>query len=340
MKRVIAIMLVFSMCFTLFSCKEADEDTAKPLEKLQNENKNEQGEIKQEQSENTEGTPNVNEQESQPEKEEPRYTIEDDFSPYEVIVTLTKQETDLKKEYTEKDFPNADVFYVVQNQDYYGNPNFKDAYPEYQDKTTLFMYLNTPSKQNVLDTIEKLKQDERIFDADVCFLSSKNILSIIISDKYLMQHLKDTIMFDSFNIRNVSYIDYNPIYYNQDNIISIEFKNNTDNVRDVYDAMKILKDDIRFNKILPVYSQYTGNLTISYKNHIKGKKYTANDFPEIAELEIINISVLDFGIEDVLINIYVKNASYAKLIKAQTNLIKSGKYQSVFLDAKSNMSYD
>ena len=40
MKKVIAIMLVFAMCFTLFSCKEADEDTAKPLEKLQNEAEN------------------------------------------------------------------------------------------------------------------------------------------------------------------------------------------------------------------------------------------------------------------------------------------------------------
>ena len=160
MKKTVALILIFVMIFSVSGCKRADfEDTALPFDTA------DEGTSENEKTPENE-TPQPEIQKPKGDKAEPcSLTLENAFSEYEVIVTLTKEETAKNKTYTEKDFADYDIFYVLENDEYYGNPNMKDSYPEYQGRTTLFLYLNSPSKENVLKTVKNLEKDKRVFAA-------------------------------------------------------------------------------------------------------------------------------------------------------------------------------
>ena len=173
MKRIIALCILLVMLFSMPSCKRAetdddvavvdkqnavaqtpadDTDTEQVPENTEKEDtpavEQDKVETKPSEEQETVTTPAV-------QKGEPcKLTINNTFSDYIVVATLTDAESAKNKTYTPSDFPDLDVFLVFENNDYYNTK----YYPEYETKTTLFLMLNTPSKQTVLDYIKLIFQ--------------------------------------------------------------------------------------------------------------------------------------------------------------------------------------
>ena len=183
MKKLISAILILILTASLFACKRADDGegaadvtvpdreitagTDAPEQDAETTDKTDAPDVKPTDAPDVEPTPEgggsaaPRESEDTPDPE-PEYTADMPFSPYEVVVTLTAEESAKGKTYTPADFPEVDVFNVLEF-DYFP----AEYYPDYADKTTLFLMLNEPSKENVLGAIRIIEDDERVMDACV-----------------------------------------------------------------------------------------------------------------------------------------------------------------------------
>ena len=84
-------------------------------------------------------------------------TAQDSFELGEVIVVLTREQSANKQQYTAADFPNINVTEVNTLYDYY---------PEYENNIILLLKIGGVCKQDVIDTIAVLEQDDRIISAE------------------------------------------------------------------------------------------------------------------------------------------------------------------------------
>ncbi|MBQ8605605.1 MAG: hypothetical protein IJ408_02610 [Clostridia bacterium] len=287
MKRIISFILVLCLLLSVCGCKREDpEDTAAPLDIT--EGAPEKEELPEPEKEQTQ-----TDEQAKGDKAEPcNLTLENTFSQYEVIVTLTNEETAKKKEYTAKDFADYDVFYVIENDAYYGNPSFKDSYPEYQGRTTLFMYLNEPSKENVLKTVKKLEADERVFAACPNPIRAKNSIIAYVKEEYNTKDiatLKKTFAQETFSdLKNLNTILYSYDYIEFKFDGYINFHDEADPKDAIVALQELLKDE-RFESVeLKYLSKHMVN-TISIT--IKDSK--------IHSMKIINDDYYDDKITDI-----------------------------------------
>ena len=80
-------------------------------------------------------------------------TLDDNFDENLIIVYIKKEYSALQQTYTVEDFPYLELSGVQTVFEYV---------PEENNRIGLFLYLNESGKQNVLDAIELLEQDEKI----------------------------------------------------------------------------------------------------------------------------------------------------------------------------------
>ena len=80
-------------------------------------------------------------------------TADDEFREDEVLIVLSKEQSRRQQEYIADDFPGLSVKSVSTLYDYY---------PEDHNNIILMLTLEESNKQNVIDTISVLEQDERI----------------------------------------------------------------------------------------------------------------------------------------------------------------------------------
>ena len=78
-------------------------------------------------------------------------TMENDFADDMILVLIKKSYSEIKQEYTLEDFPYLELDTIKTGMTYYPC-----------NRVSLFLYLKTPGKQNILDAIALLEQDERI----------------------------------------------------------------------------------------------------------------------------------------------------------------------------------
>ena len=80
-------------------------------------------------------------------------TIEDDFSDNLIIAYIKRQYSAIQQTYTADDFPYIELTKIETVFEYI---------PEENNRVGLFLYLKESGKQNVLDAIELLEQDDKI----------------------------------------------------------------------------------------------------------------------------------------------------------------------------------
>ena len=83
-------------------------------------------------------------------------TLEDQFEASEVIVTLMREQSATRQEYTAADFPGMDIINISVIMDYY---------PESNNHMVLLIKLNKQDKQSVLDAVKILEQNPIVFSA-------------------------------------------------------------------------------------------------------------------------------------------------------------------------------
>ena len=273
MKKTVTLILIFVMIFSISGCKRADfEDTALPFDTA------DEGTSENEKTPENE-TPQPEIQKPKGDKAEPcSLTLENAFSEYEVIVTLTKEETAKNKTYTEKDFADYDIFYVLENDEYYGNPNMKDSYPEYQGRTTLFLYLNSPSKENVLKTVKNLEKDERVFNVCPCPYNSTGILRAYLTEEGNAKAKKQELGLNDFNLDNVVRAEYCP------DVIEFKFG---EYIQETYTAYKKLVNNPYVIKAVPEYPDYQAEVLISIENsYYSPEIHTQEFFKQFTDMNI------------------------------------------------------
>ena len=112
-------------------------------------------------------------------------TLEDEFSDNMIIVYL-KRGFGEDRQYTEDDFPYLDLSSVETVFEYNAETN---------NRVGLYLYLNTPSKQNVLNAIQLLEQDEKIHLVSPNFklFFNNEEVSVYDNDTNLLVQERDTI---------------------------------------------------------------------------------------------------------------------------------------------------
>ena len=204
----------------------------------------------------------------------PKYIASMPFSPYEVVVTLTAEESAKGKTYTPADFPQVDVFNVFE-YDYFPT----EYYPDYADKTTLFLMLNKPDKATVLDYIDKLKTDSRVFNACVNVLEiDGNYFAAIVSKEqaekqtyYTKDDFPDAKLRFIYANEKIIQGNHNTDYYpntiagtetaEQRTMFPSVYYN--DGIDGIIDAMKSMLADDRIEACIPVYT------CAPYKNYLE-----------------------------------------------------------------------
>ena len=117
-------------------------------------------------------------------------TIDDNFMEDEIIVVLTREQSALQQEYTTDDFEGIPVSQIKVLYDYY---------PEDNNHMILSLILDSNNKQNVLDSISILENDERIISAEPNFEIEANIID---TDSYNL--VEDTV--SVLSSESVSYL--------------------------------------------------------------------------------------------------------------------------------------
>ena len=281
MKRIISFILVLCLLLSVCGCKRKDpEATAAPLDITEGEIEK-QPELPEDEPEKKQ---TQTDEQVKGDKAEPcNLTLENSFSQYEVIVTLTNEETAKKKEYTAKDFADYDVFYVLENDAYYGNPSFKDSYPEYQDKTTLVMYLNEPSKENVLNTVKALEKDERVFAACPCPFGSEGALKAYLNDDGKLKAEKYELELSDFDLENVVHAKHSR------GVVKFTIEKNNENQDKTYTVFKKLINNPYVIKVVPIYPDFHNNIEISIDNSFYNPSiHNKETFEQFTDMNIIN----------------------------------------------------
>ena len=192
MKKLLALFLILLLMLSAFGCAKPDEETGAEAGLVDTPapqpEKTPEPEKEPVIKEPTPDTQTKEPEKEEPEAEEPQPTgdkapfcdvkIDEPFSSTEVVVSLTLEESKKGLEYTEKDFAEYGVINVFPF-DYYPEKYF----PEYKDRQTLILMLDKDSKQNVLDSVKKLEQDERVYSCEpnfeYAYISAKNTYGYI-----------------------------------------------------------------------------------------------------------------------------------------------------------------
>ena len=330
MKKLIAITLVFAMCFSLFGCKEADEDTAKPLDISQNEAENQT----ENQNENPQPEPEQNKQpetQKEPQKEkgdkaEPcALTVDNSFSPYEVVVTLTLEESKKNKTYTEKDFEYADIYYLYQKDNYF-NTKYE---PQYKDRVTLFLYINEPSKQNVLDTVKLIEKDERVYSACPCAINATE--GIVEISLYNAKHydLEETDWqqdrIEGFFKEKIEKMNNVLSCSSKDYRLEVELSNKS--MKSTIDFVKQIKNGFEVRNVQPQYRKVNTNYIALITD--SSKHFSKADFPYL-ELKYIDGS--SFGNGKTELRLYPKDKSLQYHVDAVAKLSSDDRFISCYLN--------
>ena len=277
MKRIISLALILAMLFCT-SCKKENVSPAASPDYLQNE------QIPDIKEPEIQEITTADKQDLVPNKEFDidNFTTDNVFSEYEIVVALTDEETSKEKTYTPEDFLDLDIYYAYK---YTGN---NISYPEYKNKTILFLYLKQPSKQNVLNAVKKAKTDSRIYDACPSIersLLTYNITVVIHDDNDKEYSLNDFINID--NIKNVKQQNF----YDSKRYVDIETKDKS--VQSTINTILEIKTTINnVEYVAPVYENYFANkigVVLSKQESAKDKTYTAADFPYISGFDVIEV---------------------------------------------------
>ena len=180
MKKIISLALVLILLLSFCSCKKEESGATASPDSLVENNQPETNEPEVQKPETKD--PEVQE----PEKQQPEtqvtvekgefhpYTVDDYFRPYEVIVTLTQEESGKGLEYTPKDFPDFELLSISEFYEFTYTPYNYDYQGDFADnRKTIILLLKNPNKQTVLDYIEILKSDERVYLASPSVLFAK-----------------------------------------------------------------------------------------------------------------------------------------------------------------------
>ncbi len=322
MKRYISILIISTILLSLASCKKMPEDTIgtdiqaqgvqtdapeqnekqeqpeSPTEKPVKEDKESTAEKTKDTAdtapEKAENAANESYADNKSEPEED-FTLDVPFSKYEVVVTLTDEETAKNKTYMPEDFPDLDIFNVYEQPDYY---DFKFEYKDnkYKGKTTIMLMLNKPSKERVLEYVKILQNDTRVFDACPTLDEfSTSSFFVKMKDKSI-KYTEDS--FNYLDIGDFKIIEktsfgsphfYPSGHYGLGNdhmpIINIYFKNEVKKEK-LIEEFKKLKNDPEVLYVIPdaeTSSCYEHNkLSIELKNFEKPlEEYDINDFPKL-----------------------------------------------------------
>ena len=306
-------------------------------------------------------------------KKEPcNLTLQNAFSEYEVIVTLTKQETAKNKTYTEKDFSDYGVFYVSENNEYYSDSNVAEAYPEYQGRTTLFLYLDKPSKENVLKTVKELENDERVFAACPNPISNSRRITLLFTNDYnevlmnLASDYEKAKKNGSSDERHNAYHDfmekleakiiqdfcYNEscgfnIYEHENVKIKPEIKVRI-YIDNMYDAMKIFLKNPKIKKVVPYYNakDLDGKVSITFKDpeYSQSNPYTNDTFKKYTDMKITSLWQKNKDDEKetdrVAVELTFEKPTYQGIADMISNLQKDSKVKNVYVGKRPVVSDD
>lgn len=193
MKKLAALFMVFLMILNICACKRVPEDTegvsipASSGEEKTEDNGNDalsptppvgQEDTAPEKPEEDEGKKTDEEMQEKPADKtddkvptdtpdtEEDFTLDVPFSEYEVVVTLTDEESAKNKIYTPDDFPELELINVFEDKEFhYTRYYYSPEKNIYSGKKTLILMLKEPSKERVLKYIKLLQADVRVFDA-------------------------------------------------------------------------------------------------------------------------------------------------------------------------------
>ena len=179
MKKSAALFMIFLMILNICACKRVPEDTeGVSLPTASGEEKTEDNGTgalsptppKDEGKSATEATKDEDKAEDKtstdtPDTEED-FTLDVPFSEYEVVITLTDEESAKNKLYTPDDFPELELINVFEDKEFhYTRYYYSPEKNIYSGKKTLILMLKEPSKERVLKYIKLLQADVRVFDA-------------------------------------------------------------------------------------------------------------------------------------------------------------------------------
>ena len=212
MKNIFTLIMIMLLLFSVVGCDNNPEpdEIATPVIEIEPEIEKEDTEIAQQTDKTPEPEP---EPEPQPEAEPINtdraaactLTLDNTFSPYEVIITLTLEESAKGLTYTPEDFPEIDCYYVFDvdseirkeygeyvdengnisinlGYDHYLKYYGVKTYPECEYRITLSLLLNKPSKEGVLEAVKKLEQDNRVYMAEPSCGSISGFIGITLKD--------------------------------------------------------------------------------------------------------------------------------------------------------------
>ena len=171
MNRLIIILMLIAMVLNISACKrDILDETAEPIVEIDVPKTETENEVKADTEVKTETktgtvTETAPKEEIEPEvandKAEPcTLTTENVFSPNEVVITLTLEESAKGKVYRPEDFPEIDCYNVFP-YNYYP----EEYHPEHKDRLTLALMLNEPSKEKVLEYVKIAEKDDRVYSA-------------------------------------------------------------------------------------------------------------------------------------------------------------------------------
>ena len=156
MKKIVCILTLIALTLSLFGCRKMPEEKDDVIvDNIKTETNAEQNTDNTDNTDNTSATPD-SQSDTSDSFAPAKLSIKDEFRPYEVVITLTKEETALNKYYTVEDFPELDIFHIFLQDEYY------IEYPQYKEHRTIIALLNRPSKERVLEYCDKLENDPRV----------------------------------------------------------------------------------------------------------------------------------------------------------------------------------
>ena len=171
--RFAAALIILALVLSVFSCAKVPTEDGAVVDSLKTENnippennKEKTGEKTDSLAENVKDLDPVTvanndkllQTDVQQEYKPLEFELDDEFSPYDVVVTLTEEESAKGKDYKVEDFAEYDIFHVFEYSEYYS----KEYYPQLEKNRTLVLMLENPSKERVLEYCEKLEKDLRV----------------------------------------------------------------------------------------------------------------------------------------------------------------------------------
>lgn len=284
MKKILSLVIIIVLMFSVCSCKSNPTTDEVGQIILQDKTPATEDTID---IENKEQTPEPEPQpEPQPEPEieqtdvnneqTKKFTLDNIFSPYEVVITLTVEESKKGLTYTPEDFPEIDCYYIYP-YNYYP----EEYRPEYKDNYTIALMLNDPSKENVLKYIEIAEKDTRVYSACPNALEPyANKLLVCIDEREEKYTVED---FKEYDVRNVSdtYIsnrENNSHCYDIESTRRIQVSYDT---QDRKQFITKLASDPRIHYIMPYFPWFdekTLSIGITDEAQNDKEEYTAADF--------------------------------------------------------------